>query len=223
MALNPPISLDGVPFRLQNENILLKRKGMHIEIKSEKMKNKISEKGRVFLTTSRMIFVSKSFKKDKFKSIDMPLVNLRKKDFKQPVFGSNYLKFDVLPLYNLLPGVCHIKLWFTEGGCDKFLKIYSYVDKQIAREMRSGKFQNNLSNQYNSGQFSNQFGYSDPSDPTVILTQQPPIFNNNMSNDKFFGNNFYKVVEENRWFWVVLGVFWFKKRDFGSFFCELSF
>lgn len=194
MALNPPISLDGVPFRLENENILLKRKGMHIEIKSDKLKSKISTKGKVFLTTARMIFVSKEYKKEKFKSIDMPLANLRKKDFKQPIFGSNYLKFDCLPLYNLLPGRCHIKLWFTEGGCDKFLKIFSYVDKQIGEEIKSGRMSNRLGTSYNSGQFSQQFGYQDPSDPTVIITQQPQVFNPNMNSNEFLGNNFFKVA-----------------------------
>lgn len=194
MALNPPISLEGTPFRLENENILLKRKGMHIEIKSDKLKSKISTKGKVFLTTARMIFVSSKFKSDKFKSIDMPLANLRKKDFKQPIFGSNYLKFDCLPLYNLLPGRCHIKLWFTEGGCDKFLKIFSYVDKQIGEEIKSGRMSNNLGTNYNTGQFSQQFGYQDPSDPTVIITQQPQVFNPNMNSDQFLGNNFFKVA-----------------------------
>ena len=127
----------------------------------------------------------------------MPLANLRKKDFKQPIFGSNYLKFDCIPLYNLLPGRCHIKLWFTEGGCDKFLKIFSYVDKQIGDEIKSGRMSNTLGTNYNSGQFSQQFGYQDPSDPTVILTQQPQVFNPNMNPSQFLGNNFFKVNKYN--------------------------
>lgn len=197
MALNPPISHDGVPFRLENECIMLKRKGMHIEIKSDKMSSKISTKGIVYLTSARLIFVAKKFKSEKFKSIDMPLANLRKKDFKQPIFGSNYLKFQCLPLYNLLPGTCNIKLWFTEGGCEKFLHIFSHVDKQIGEEIKSGRMNNNLNLNFNSGKFGQEFGYQDPSDPTVILTQQPPVFNPSMNNDQFLGNNFFKVLFYN--------------------------
>ena len=196
MALNPPIGHDGMPFRLENECILLKRKGMHIELKSDKMKSKISIKGRVYLTSARLIFVNEKYKNEKqTRAIDMPLANLRKKEFKQPIFGSNYLKFTLLPLHNLLPGPCKMKLWFMEGGCDKFLHVFSYVDKQIADEIKSGRMNNSLNNSFNSGQFGQQFGFQDPNDPSIIITNQPPVFNPNMSSTMYLGNNFYKVIK----------------------------
>ena len=64
----------------------------------------------------------------------MPVALIKKPDFKQPVFGANYLKFDVLPLYGLLPDKAEIKLWFMSGGCDKFLRIFEYVSKEIHKQ-----------------------------------------------------------------------------------------
>ena len=92
---------------------------------------KLSGKGTVYLTTARMIFVNKNYKSDDFKSIDMPVALIKKPDFKQPIFGSNYLEFKVDPLYNLLPNQAEVKLWFTQGGCDKFLRIFEYVSKEV--------------------------------------------------------------------------------------------
>ena len=64
MALNPPLNQNGTPFRLENEYILAERKGMEIEVKVKKM-NKLSAKGIIYITTARMIFVSKDFKSNK--------------------------------------------------------------------------------------------------------------------------------------------------------------
>lgn len=143
MALNPPLNTNGTPFRLESEYILVERRGMEAEVKVKGMK-KLGGKGVVFLTTARMIFVNKDFKKAEFKAIDMPVALIKKPDFKQPVFGSNYLKFDIDPLYNLLPGEAEVKLWFTQGGCDKFLRIFEYVSKEVYQQKKSGRMNNNL-------------------------------------------------------------------------------
>ena len=186
MALNPPVSNEGVPFRLQDEFVLIERKGMSIEVKVPNM-SKLSGKGKIYLTTARMIFVNKDYKNDKFKSIDMPIAMMGKVDFKQPVFGSNYLKYTCKPLFNLLPGVAEIKLWFTEGGCDKFLRIFEHVTKQVYEQKKAHKMNNNLLNQWNNGYFNNN-AFSDPSDPTMIFTEQPPVFT---PDQQYIGNNIF--------------------------------
>ncbi len=75
-----------------------------------------------------MVFVCKDYKTSNFKSFDMPLLNIMNEKFEQPIFGSNYLEAHVKPLYNLLPGVSQVKLWFTSGGCTTFLKCFSQVN-----------------------------------------------------------------------------------------------
>ena len=104
MALNPPLSNQGIPFRLESEYILLERKGIQIEV-SLPQKSKLSGKGRIYLTTGRLTFVNDNYRKENFKAFDMPIALLSKYEFKQPVFGSNYLSFDCKSIIRSTPGV----------------------------------------------------------------------------------------------------------------------
>ena len=187
MALNPPLSQDGTPFRLEHEVILCERKGMEAEVKVKGM-SKLGGKGKVYLTSARLIFVNKSYKKSKFKAIDMPVAMMRDFKFKQPIFGSNYLQFEVKPLFQLLPDIAKIKLWFTHGGCDRFLRIFETVSKDVHRQRKEGKLSKNMQKNWENGMFNKNKGFQDPSDPTTIFTTQPPVFNKNMD---FIGNNVY--------------------------------
>lgn len=81
MALNPPLNNSGTPFRLDNEYILVERKGIETQVKVKGM-SKLSGKGILYVTTARMIFVNKNYKKDHFKAIDMPIILIKKPDFK---------------------------------------------------------------------------------------------------------------------------------------------
>ena len=54
---------------------------MHVEVKVPGMPT-LKGEGKLYLTTARMIFVHKKYMKDKFKSIDMPIVMMKKIDFK---------------------------------------------------------------------------------------------------------------------------------------------
>lgn len=187
MALNAPLGPNGVPFRLNDEFILLERPGMDIEIKMAGRSN-ITGKGKVYLTTSRMVFVHDKFMTDKFKSFDMPIAFLVKPKFEQPIFGANYLQFTVKPISHTLPLDANVKLWFSKGGCEKFLRIYEYVSKQVYEQKRTQRMNNNLYNNWATGYFQNNNAFVDPSDPTVIITEQPPIFN---PNNQYIGENIY--------------------------------
>jgi hypothetical protein len=187
MAVNPPINVNGIPFRLQDEYVLMERKGIDIEVKIPN-KSSLSGKGKVFLTTARMVFVSKNFTSDKFKSFDMPIITLSHIDFKQPIFGSNYLQFDCKPINATLPGNATVKIWFTEGGCDKFLRSFEHVCKQVNEQRRNRVMNQNLYNNWREGYFNSNKAFYDPSDPTVVLTEQPPVFS---PDQKYFGENIY--------------------------------
>ncbi len=60
MALNPPISHNGIPYRIENEYMLLKRKGVKIEIEIPG-KSKLKDKGMLYLTSGRLTFVNNQF------------------------------------------------------------------------------------------------------------------------------------------------------------------
>ena len=185
MALNPPINSNGIPFRLNNEFVLLERRGMQIEVRVPSM-SVLTASGSVYLTTARLIFVNGDFVKDKFRALDMPVAMIGNISFKQPVFGSNYLEFQCRPLMNMLPGTAEVKLWFTEGGCERFLNIFEHVFKQVYEQKGMRRLNDNLLKQWSSG-FFNSKAFHDPSDPTVIFTEQPPIIYAN----KHFDNDVY--------------------------------
>jgi len=113
-----------------------------------------------------------------------------KLDFKQPIFGSNYLELYCKPLYGMIPAEAYIKCWFTEGGCDKFLRIFDTARAQIREQLKAGKtyHDNSYNQQIASGFFSGN-AYHDPNDPTVVYTNQPKETLSNTTD--FIGENYY--------------------------------
>lgn len=154
------------------------------------MKN-LTGKGMLYLTSGRLVFVHKDFNNDHFKSFDIPLALMYKLDFKQPIFGSNYLETYCKPLYNMIPHDAYIKIWFTEGGCDKFLRIFDVARKQVVTQLKNGKHyhDNTYNQQIQNGYFGGQ-AYHDPNDPTRIYTTQPQETFNNTPNH--LGDNYYQ-------------------------------
>ena len=110
-----------------------------------------------------------------FWSFDIPIATLYKEKVEFPLFGTTYLCGSTPPNQNLLPGLCHFKLWFNNGGCDTFIKLLSHWLKEIR------KFNNNMevftqnSGMYSdvrNGKFNGQ-AFVDPNDPSQIFMQQP--------------------------------------------------
>ena len=83
---------------------------------------KLKGKGKMILTTLRLVLINKGG--SDLKAFDLPHANTFKEGFKQPFFGSNYWEGSCLPLFESLPGKVHFKIWFTEGGCSGFNRVY---------------------------------------------------------------------------------------------------
>lgn len=100
---------------------------------------------------------------------------MRHLDFKQPIFGSNYLEMTIMPLYGLIPAPGFVKIWFTKGGCDKFLRIFDAAKAQVAAQLKSGRMAHdeNFNQRIRSGYFANNSAFQDPSDPTFVYVNQP--------------------------------------------------
>jgi WW domain-binding protein 2 len=62
--------------------------------------------------------------KSDLKAFDIPLALMFKEKFNQPIFGANYLSCSTKPMFNSLPNDASVKIWFMEGGCGKFLKLF---------------------------------------------------------------------------------------------------
>lgn len=170
MALNPPLDNNGVPIRVEGEYFVLERKDMEIEVKIDGF-SKSTGKGKLYVTTARLVFVNKNWAKDKFKSFDMPLLNITDEKFEQPIFGANYLYIKVNPLFNLIPSPAKVKLWFMSGGCQKFLDVFLLILPQIRKKRQDGA--ENIIRDLNAGNLEKKYAYVDPSDPSVIFVTQP--------------------------------------------------
>ena len=71
------------------------------------------------------------------KAFDLPYGNTFKEKFQQPIFGSNYWEGKCKPLYNSLPGDAHFYIWFTEGGCQTFLRMVRYNMEVIRKNKKT--------------------------------------------------------------------------------------
>ncbi|CAD8113032.1 unnamed protein product [Paramecium sonneborni] len=180
MALNPPITQTGVPLKVDQEFFILHRNEMEGDFKIEN-RGKFKAKGRVFLTTCRIVFVNQNYQKDSFKSFDIPLAYLSAEKFEQPLFGNNYFEGIVDPLYNLLPGRTKFKLWFQAGGCDRFLKIVVGLLAHIRRYRNQGQRVPDARVLENFARKQCQI-IIDPNDPSIIYVQQPTF------NQQSYGN-----------------------------------
>ncbi|KRX04206.1 hypothetical protein PPERSA_11330 [Pseudocohnilembus persalinus] len=193
MAYNPPLTNQGLPCKVDGELFVLQRKDMEIEVKIDgnKQWGKKTGRGIMFLTSCRIVFVNDKWQTSEFKAFDIPLANMKKESFEQPVFGSNYLKGNVLPLFNLIPGEAQFKLWFRSGGCGTFLKMCDSVLRQVRRNKntnRQGPDQRFMAD-VQSGNLKNQSALFDPNDPTTIYISQPPVpQQNNQQMHNFYGN-----------------------------------
>ena len=126
---------------------------------------KLKGKGRLILTTLRLVLIAD--RSTDFRAFDIPFANLYGEKFQQPVFGSNYWEGKVKPLFNSLPGDASFKIWFTEGGCQCFNRVFRnnihFVRTSKAKDVSAA-----LAAEYNSPQFQQNFALFDPSDPCKI-------------------------------------------------------
>ena len=171
MALNPPVLADRTPAPVTGEYMVLVRKDIEAEISLEN-KTKYKGKGKLFLTTVRMVFVNE--KNNDMISFDVPIDLMTNEKFNQPIFGANYISGKVSPLYDLIPCPGSFKFWFMSGGTGTFLPMFYNIIEQIRKRRSSGhhgpdpRFVEYVAN----GNLQ-RVAYVDPDDPSVIFIEQP--------------------------------------------------
>ncbi|CAH1768155.1 4309_t:CDS:2 [Entrophospora sp. SA101] len=103
--------------------------GNHPNLKAE---------GIVFVTNQRIIFLSHP-SLEHFKSLSIPLLNLKDGKFQQPWFAPNYYQATMIPVSNgglTSPG--ELKITFKEGGGFEFSSYYKEVLKRHAEMEGTG-------------------------------------------------------------------------------------
>lgn len=175
MALNPPLTINGDPCRVEGEFFIMKRDGIEFEMKIENG-NKYSAKGFCILSTSRIVCINND-KSSLFKCFDLPLLHISKESFEQPIFGSNYITGICSPLFNLLPGNIKFKIWFTHGGCGTFIPAFFDVISKV-KKTKGNRIDDSYMKKFSKGIVNN--AYIDKSDPSVIYYEQPSIVIGNL-------------------------------------------
>lgn len=104
----------------------------------------------------------------------MPHSYVTKQEFKQPIFGSNYLKAYCKTLVDLgnIPQII-FKIWFTSGGTGTFVPAFLNIIANVKKNLNKGpdtQYIDSLA----SGAFKRN-AYIDPNDPSVILIEAPQV------------------------------------------------
>jgi hypothetical protein len=173
MALNCPINNMGQPNKVEGEILIVYRDFVEIEVRMDGV-GKRTAKGKVFLcvmkvylSSLRMVFVNEKYQTEDFKSFDMPIQHLFAESVEMPIFGSTYLKGSVKPLFGLLPGNSHFKLWFYKGSTDTFIRFLSKLIDAHRKGINQQPQQNPYIQQMSSGNFDRK-AFVDPDDPSVV-------------------------------------------------------
>lgn len=120
MSLNTAHANDGVLLH-NGECILLFCDNVTMEFHGQEQLDFLGQKkGRIYLTTHRMIFNAKD-KKERMQSFSFPFVTLSDTELEQPMFGANYIKGKCCSQPNgNWTGECKYKLHFKSGGAVEF-------------------------------------------------------------------------------------------------------
>ncbi|KAJ8318213.1 hypothetical protein KUTeg_003304 [Tegillarca granosa] len=119
MSLNTAHAHGGVVI-YNGERILLYCDGVEFALDGAVPAFKGNKKGRIYLTTHRVIFTNKDFKA-LLQSFSIPFYCMKEVELEQPVFGANYIKGRVVAEEGgNWTGSCKFKLWFNSGGCIEF-------------------------------------------------------------------------------------------------------
>ncbi|XP_029640865.1 WW domain-binding protein 2 [Octopus sinensis] len=114
------------------ERILIYCDGVQVTLEGGNLP-KGSKKGRIYLTTHRVIFLNNS-QKDHLLSFSMPFFTLRQVELEQPVFSANYIKGTVFAEQGgKWSGNAAFKLCFNKGGAIEFGQAMLQAGKLASR------------------------------------------------------------------------------------------
>jgi len=179
MSINPVLSRDSrgelLPLpKHGGESFLVSRKEIQFEAKLPGGRGKLSGKGVMYLTSHRLVMVVHSKKnRDDFCAFEVPLLQVRKYSFEQPIFGCNYLDVyvDMTPGEDdQIMGTCECKFAFYNGGAGTFLPVFFTVMK----EAKNPDAMPHVISQIHQAIQGHQ-AYCDSNDPSTLYVVQPQM------------------------------------------------
>lgn len=177
------------PYALWGERIIIRRSGITFNLKTPTQS--FYGKGYLYLTTHRCLFIKGGAipQHKNWSSVELPLrtVTSVKDDnefpeFKQPIFGANYLTGKSPPNSDAPFPLQDTAIWtitFKEGGCALFIKAF-YALCAVIRRAAANPTNVTPDHVYNTVTHATT-GFMDPTDPSVIYVHQPNTTNNGWS------------------------------------------
>ncbi|KAF0715392.1 Aste57867_3395 [Aphanomyces stellatus] len=131
--------------------------------------NKFKANGRMYITSQRLVFCADkgSTQNDMFfEAFEIPLDNVSRDKFNQPIFGACNISGDVLPVHqtddvDVTP--IRWKVSFNNGGTGTFLAVFLKLMEQKKKEAE-------VDEEFIRKQ---QKAFVDPNDPSIIYVTQP--------------------------------------------------
>ena len=170
---NPALVAPGQhPVPMSGEMFVLSRSGIAFSAKSGR--TKFDASGDLYLSTLRLVFVSKSG--TGLQGFDIPMATISEESFNQPIFGANNLTGTSPPLNSDLTEPITWRLGFNNGGVGTFLPLYFRILSEMRRRMSQGPA--TASAEVFSAADAQQIvhaAFVDPNDPSKLYVSQPAV------------------------------------------------
>ena len=173
------------PIRSEGEYFILKRNDISYKILPAS-KTQYTGEGYLILTSNRLvIFPTKQ--NCHFKAIEIPLKQIYQEEFKQPLFGKNYLTGKCNPIFASSFGAFTFTIWLKGNRMGTLIgAFYTLIDS--LRNNQGKKHDINVINALRDNNFNELFAV-DPEDNSFIYQVQPPSANIPKQNYKSVINN----------------------------------
>ena len=97
--LNPAQDSNGDPGRVEDEYFVLHRKGVEFTVNFKDIK-KFFGKGRLILTTCRLVLINEIEETGGMQALDLPFAITSEEKFTKPILGKSYWEGKCVPLSN---------------------------------------------------------------------------------------------------------------------------
>ena len=161
------------PLRSEDEYFILKRNDISYRILPES-KTQYNGQGYIILTSNRLV-IFPTQQNTSFKAIEIPLRNIYQEEFKQPLFGKNYLTGKCNPVFASPFGGFTFTIWLKGNRMGTLVgAFYTLLDS--LRNNQGRNHDDNVIKSLKDNNFNELFAI-DPEDNSFIYQVQPPCAN----------------------------------------------
>ena len=161
------------PIRTEDEFFILKRNDISYRILVES-KTQYTGEGFLILTSSRLV-IFPTRQNTHFRAIEIPLNKIYEEQFKQPLFGKNYLTGKCAPIFASPFGAFTFTIWLKGNRMGTLIgAFYTLLDS--LRNNQGRNHDENVIKSLKENSFNELFAI-DPEDNSYIYQIQPPAAN----------------------------------------------